>query len=160
ARWEVVLSLALLTGITAAVWHSRARRYLLVGWLWFLGTLVPMIGIVQVGYQAMADRYAYLPLVGIFLMVCWGAADLFDARRDASLDIAGRVRTGTSLVVYPLSGIVLLALAVTTRHQLAYWGDNLVLWSHVSDVIGENLIAEERMGNELTRRGQAEEAVK
>ena len=57
----------------------RSRRYLLTGWLWFLGTLVPVIGLVQVGDQAMADRYAYIPLIGIFVMIAWGAADLADS---------------------------------------------------------------------------------
>jgi hypothetical protein len=157
-RWQVGLSLFLLLSITAAVWHWRERRYLLVGWLWFLGTLVPMIGIVQVGYQAMADRYAYLPFVGLFIMVCWGVADLFGPRYDPDRVTVG-ARLTPSVAIYALSTLVLFALAVTTRHQLSYWGDNLTLWSHVSDVIGENLIAEERMGDELARRGQEDEAI-
>jgi hypothetical protein len=145
--WEVALALLLLLAITTLVAHFRARRYLLVGWLWFLGTLVPMIGIVQVGHQAMADRYAYLPFIGLFIMVCWGAADLID-----------RLPRATS-IAYAVSVVVLLPLAWSTHHQLAYWSDNLALWSHMNQVIGPNLIAEERMGNELVKQDRQDEAV-
>jgi len=79
--WQVYGALLLLLAITLWVVEQRRRRYPLVGWLWFLGTLVPMIGLVQVGRQAMADRYAYLPLLGIFIMVCWGIADWVEERR-------------------------------------------------------------------------------
>ena len=73
--WQVAGALLLLLAVTALVIAGRHRRYFLVGWFWFLGTLVPMIGLVQVGAQAMADRYAYLPFIGLFLMICWGVAD-------------------------------------------------------------------------------------
>ena len=72
---EVAAAALLLLGITIAVAMAHRRRYLTVGWLWFLGTLVPMIGLVQVGTQAMADRYAYLSFIGLFIMVCWLVAD-------------------------------------------------------------------------------------
>src|ERR1035437_3304286 len=75
AKWEVLSALLFLLVISALVTAGRRRRYLLVGWLWFLGTLIPMIGLVQVGRQAMADRYAYLPFIGLFIMICWGVAD-------------------------------------------------------------------------------------
>ena len=65
----------MLLAITGVVLRFRTKRYLLTGWLWFLGTLVPVIGLVQVGDQAMADRYAYIPLIGIFVMIAWGSAD-------------------------------------------------------------------------------------
>jgi peptidoglycan/LPS O-acetylase OafA/YrhL len=73
--WQMAAAVLFLLAVTALVIARRRQRYLLVGWLWFLGTLVPMIGLVQVGRQAMADRYAYLPFVGLFIMVCWGAAE-------------------------------------------------------------------------------------
>ncbi|HKD74498.1 MAG TPA: hypothetical protein VKB76_03350, partial [Ktedonobacterales bacterium] len=105
--WQVFGALVLLLAITAVVVVERHRRkYLLVGWLWFLGTLVPMIGLVQVGVQAMADRYAYLPFIGLFLMICWGAGDFADERH-----IAPAWQAGASVAI-------LLALAVTARHQL------------------------------------------
>src|SRR5712675_390344 len=83
SAWQVVLAALVLITITAAVWRFRARRYLLVGWLWFLGTLVPVIGLVQVGDAAMADRYAYIPLIGIFVMIAFGTADLAERVKPA-----------------------------------------------------------------------------
>ncbi len=96
--WQVYGGLLILLAVTMLVVERKSRRYLLVGWLWFLGTMVPMIGLVQVGRQAMADRYAYLPLLGIFIMMCWGVSDYaqqkhlptrFVARRSAVLVIIG-----------------------------------------------------------------------
>ena len=84
----------------------RSKRYLLTGWLWFLGTLVPVIGLVQVGDQAMADRYAYIPFIGIFVMIVWGAADFADSRQ---IGIAAQVVS---------AACILLALSVATRRQL------------------------------------------
>lgn len=81
AGWETLLSLSLLIGLSAAAWKMRSRGYLLTGWLWFLGALVPMIGLVQVGNQAMADRYAYLPLIGIFIAITWAIGE-FVAKRN------------------------------------------------------------------------------
>jgi protein O-mannosyl-transferase len=78
--WHVYTALFLLAAVTALVWEARSRRYLLVGWLWFVGTLVPMLGLQPVGYKGMqgiADRYAYLPFIGLFIMICWGVADLW-----------------------------------------------------------------------------------
>ena len=76
--WNVMSALLLLLAITAFVFYRRREGFLAVGWFWFLGTLVPMIGIVQVGEQAMADRYAYLSFIGLFIMICWGIAELAD----------------------------------------------------------------------------------
>ena len=67
--------------ISILVLIFRERRYLFVGWFWFLGTMVPMVGLVQVGVQSMADRYAYIPVLGIFVIVCWGIPDLLESRR-------------------------------------------------------------------------------
>ena len=79
-RWQVFAGLLFLLVVSILVGLEWRRRYLPVGWLWFVGTLVPMIGLVQVGTQAMADRYAYLPLVGLFIMVCWGVGDWAEQR--------------------------------------------------------------------------------
>ena len=81
AGWQVGTSVLVLLAVTWVALNFRAKRYLLTGWLWFLGTLVPVIGLVQVGDQAMADRYAYIPLVGIFIMIAWGIADLADSKQ-------------------------------------------------------------------------------
>ena len=79
--WQWVIAAPFLLSVTGFVVWQRQRRYLLVGWFWFLGSLVPMIGLVQVGQQAMADRYAYLPFVGLFLAIVWGVADLLEKWR-------------------------------------------------------------------------------
>ena len=159
--WQVWLPLLLLLAITEFVIRFRRRRYLLVGWLWFLGTLVPMIGIVQVGHQAMADRYAYLPFIGLFIMVCWGVADAVVAPNPADRpeQVSLTPPRPQTLVLYAAGGVVLLALAIVSHRQIQYWSDNLVLWSHVSDVIGPNLISEQRTGDELLKRGQPAEAM-
>ena len=81
--WHAYVALFLLVAITALVFEARRRRYLLVGWLWFVVTLVPMLGLQPVGYKGMqgiADRYAYLPFIGLFIMLCWGVPDLLSKR--------------------------------------------------------------------------------
>jgi protein O-mannosyl-transferase len=145
--WQVVGALSVLLAVTVFVIRMNDRRYLLVGWLWFLGTLVPMIGLVQVGVQAMADRYAYLPLVGCFLMVSWGVADsVQELRVPSRLVIAGNI-------------VVLLVLALVSRHQIDYWGDNVKLWSHALEVTSGNFIAEDSLGGLLMEQGRLEEAI-
>jgi len=146
--WQVIPALLLLLAITALVVAARNRRYLLVGWLWFLGTLVPMIGLVHVGNQAMADRYAYLPFLGLFVMVCWGVSDLAE-------------RWHAPVLVLRAAGvIVLLALAVLTERQLGYWKDSMTLWSHTLRVTTDNYIAHDNLALSLLDRGQTDEAMK
>jgi protein O-mannosyl-transferase len=143
--WPLVFSLLLLGLVSAAVIAAH-RRYLLVGWLWFLGTLVPMIGLVQVGAQAMADRYAYLPFIGLFLMASWGTEEL-----------ARRQRWPAAVPVVACS-IALTALGITAHRQLSYWSNNIVLWSHANEVTGPNFQAEEHLGSALAAQGRMEEA--
>lgn len=148
AAWKVVLAGAfLLAGSVSVVLWARARAYLLVGWCWFLGTLVPVIGIVQAGGQGMADRYAYIPLIGVFVMVVWGAAEFAESRR-ASLTAEAM---GAALVV--------LMLAFFTWRQNGYWKSNVELWSHTLDVTANNLIAEDKLGVALQAVGQHEEGM-
>ncbi len=120
--WQWILSAIFLIAVTVLVVVFRRKRYLPVGWFWFLGTLVPVIGLVQVGEYAMADRYGYVSLIGIFLMVAWGAADLAKARnlRPAWCTVAGVLVVG--------------ALAWTTVHQLAYWESDYDLFSHTLEL--------------------------
>ena len=145
---QVLAAFALLAAISALVVAAgRRRRYLLVGWLWFLGTLVPMIGLVQVGGQAMADRYAYLPFVGLFIMVCWGISEWAEQRRVSSAWLAG------------VSAVVLMALMAVTHRQIDYWSDNVSLWSHTLQVTRPNYIAEDNLAGMLMDRGETEQAM-
>ncbi len=145
--WQVIAAFALLLAITALVIAGRRRRYLLVGWFWFLGVLVPMIGLMQVGIQAMADRYAYLSFIGLFIMVCWSAAEW------------ARQRAISSRYLAAASAVVLLALAVATHRQITYWGDNVTLWSHAVEVTKNNYMAEDHLGGALLADGQFEAAM-
>lgn len=143
ARWQVLVSIVVLLAITAVVWRFGARRYLVVGWLWFLGTLVPVIGLIQVGEAAMADRYAYIPLIGIFLMIAFGAADCATERR--------------YWLVVPAAA-VLLTLTFATHRQIGYWQSNEGLWSHTLAVTENNFVAEDNLGGALTLEGREEDA--
>jgi protein O-mannosyl-transferase len=145
--WQVAGALFLLSALTLLGVQLKHRRYFLVGWLWFLGTLVPMIGLVQVGVQGMADRYAYLPLVGCFLVVCWGVADsVRELRIPAGLVMAGSV-------------VVMVVLVLVAHRQIDYWGDNVRLWSHALEVTSGNFVAEDGLGGLLLEQGRLEEAM-
>ncbi len=134
---EVTLSAIVLVAVTALVIVFRQRRYLLVGWLWFLGTLVPVIGLVQVGDAAMADRYAYVPLIGIFVMIAWALDDWAEAKR---------IRTIWRVIP---ALCVLAALSITTSHQLDYWQNEFTVWSHTLAVTDRNPFAHDAMGSAL-----------
>jgi protein O-mannosyl-transferase len=146
AAWQVAVSVLVLLVVTGLVVRFRAERYLLTGWFWFLGTLVPVIGLIQVGDQAMADRYAYIPLIGIFVMIAWGGAELADSRR---IGIAARMVP---------AACILLALSWATHRQLSYWADNRDLWTHALAVTKRNFIAQDNLGGELLLLGKADEA--
>jgi tetratricopeptide (TPR) repeat protein len=122
--FEVAGAVCLLVLITVwVVRQVRARPYLAVGWFWFCGMLFPTIGLVQVGHQAMADRYSYLPSVGIFLMAAWGMAELA-ARRPALLKATGAAAVAACLVLTPL--------------QIPYWRNSVTLFAHAAEVTDEN----------------------
>lgn len=138
AIWQAVLCLAFLAAISILVWRERrSHPYLLFGWLWFLGTLVPMIGIVQVGDQGMADRYTYLPYVGIFIAAVWGLADLAQMTR-----IQPRWSAAAACVV-------LLVLSFLTRRQLRYWESSYALFTHSLQVTPDNYVGEDIVGTVL-----------
>jgi tetratricopeptide (TPR) repeat protein len=145
--WQALAAALLLAIICAGVWVARQRRYLLVGWLWFLGTLVPMLGLVQVGGQAMADRYAYLPFIGLFVMVCWGAADFPQRKRLPAHWPAAAVI------------VVLAAFSLLTYRQIGCWHDSITLWSHALRVTSRNFVAEDSLGGALANEGQYEQAI-
>ena len=145
--WHVAGALTLLLAITWLVIACRRRRYLPVGWFWFLGTLVPMLGLKQVGAQAMADRYAYLPFIGIFITVCWGVSDWAEQRR-----ISARWLTAFSIAV-------LVALMLVTHRQINFWSNHVTLWTHTLQVTRDNWQAENNLGMALLRRGQMDAAI-
>ena len=141
-------SFLLLTGLSAGVlWACRRRPYLLTGWLWYLGTLVPVIGIVQVGEQAMADRYTYIPLIGIFLMLAWGVADWLGNERNRELALGAAALAAV------------LGYAVAARAQVQYWKDSATLWRHTLDVTTDNYTAHTLLGTALEEQGKTEEAI-
>jgi protein O-mannosyl-transferase len=144
--WSVVASFLLLGGITFAALLSR-RKYLVVGWLWFLGTLVPVIGVVQVGSQAMADRYAYTPYIGLFIAIVWGAADA----------LAQVLWIRRSLVLVSICW--LLALAAVTRRQIWYWQSDFALWSHAVAVTSNNFEAHTELGELFDGMGKPDAAL-
>jgi len=130
------------------IYMARRGRYLLVGWLWYLGTLVPVIGLVQVGSQAMADRYTYLPSVGIFIMVAWGVSELV---------AKWRLR---KIVLGILAGIVLALLLLCTRMQVRYWQNDLTLFGHTLKATGNHYVMHNYYGVALRENGQFGEATK
>ncbi len=134
--WQWISSGLVLLGVTVFVVIFRRRRYLPVGWFWFLGTLVPVIGLVQVGEASMADRYAYIPLIGIFVMIAWGLADLAEAK---GVSVAGRIIPAV---------FVLVALGVVTSRQMSYWESDYDLWSHTL-AVAENPFAHNEAGATL-----------
>ncbi len=149
-----VLSAFALIAVTSlvVVFAFRQRRHILgnpffVGWFWFLGMLVPMIGIITIGDHSMADRYAYIPLLGIFVIVSWGAADLIK-RWHVPIGISA---TGVA--------IILLTLGIALHRQVSFWGDNVTLWSHTLAITPANFTAEEDLAMALISQGRAEEAL-
>jgi protein O-mannosyl-transferase len=143
---QIFLSVFLLLLITGGVFSSK-KGYFQVGWFWFLGTLVPMIGIVQVGVQSMADRYAYLPFIGLFFAVCWGVADL------VRNDVASR-RSAIAA-----SCLTLSLLAIVSHRQIGYWSSSLALWSHTASLTTHNYVAEDGIANALLAEGDLEDAM-
>lgn len=146
----LALALAVLVGVSAGVlMNLRRRPYLAVGWFWFTGMLAPVCGLVQVGPQYMADRYTYLPGIGLLLMLAWGGAEFLG--RVAS----PRTRASLALgVAMPL----LLASFLISSHQLGYWQNTRVLMDHALEVDPSNYIAHNLLGAYYTRIGQPQQA--
>jgi len=146
--WQVAGAALILVAITALIFRGGRRHpYLAVGWLWYLVTLIPVIGLVQVGMQAMADRYTYVPGIGLFLILSWGLADLTAGWRYQRLLAAG------------LAGVVLSALAVTTQGQVRHWSDSLTLFAHAAQVTENNYVAYNMLGNAYGDRGDLAKAM-
>jgi Tfp pilus assembly protein PilF len=143
AAWRVAGATLLIVVVTALAWIYRdGHRYLLMGWLWYLVAMIPMIGVVQVGRQAMADRYAYLPFVGLFIIAVWGCAELFAYLKLSSV-AQGAVTTA-----------VLIAYASMAFLQINYWHNSYTLFSHALQVTTRNGIAEDNFGTALMEMGR------
>lgn len=157
--WQVVGSAVVLVLITAvAIWFGRKRRYLMLGWLWYVITLVPVIGLIQVGWQSMADRYTYIPVIGLFIIFAWGVREL--------LGLAGRrpARSGESrkFVLTPtsvLAASVIVALTAATWLQVRYWENSRTLFERAVSVTTNNYVAHENLGLALDKEGLTEEAI-
>ncbi|HSZ63527.1 MAG TPA: tetratricopeptide repeat protein [Terriglobales bacterium] len=153
---EVMGALSLLLLISALLCHWRDRRYLLVGWLWFLGTLVPMIGIVTVGEQAMADRFAYISFIGLFIAVAWNANDWATNPQPQSPQ-ASHSRIGAAPLATAI--VVICALGFLTYHQLNYWRDDEALWRYTLSVTEDNYMAHDNLAIAFATQGRSDEAV-
>ncbi len=146
--WEIAFAVVVLLGITTAVFILRNKRpYLLTGWLWYLGMLVPVIGIIQVGWQARADRYTYLPQIGLYLALTWGIIDLsawWPQRRK---------------IVGAAAAVVIAVLAWCAWIQTSYWKNNERLWTHTLAVTEKNDVALNNLGVVFLARGLVDEAL-
>lgn len=146
--WQIVGAGVLLAGFTSLAVHWRRRfPYLLVGWLWYLGTLVPVIGLVQVGSQAMADRYTYIPFIGIFIILAFGAADLASGWRSRQVTLAA------------VWGLALLTCLTLTWVQVGHWRNATTLFSHALQVTENNYMAYVNLGLAYDEAGKTDAAL-
>lgn len=145
---EAAVSAAILLGLTAAAIFLRRRRWPVVGWCWFLGTLVPVIGLVQVGGQSMADRYSYIPSIGLSVMAAWGGCALVERFRLS--------RPAASAA----AGLWVAALSACAFVQAGYWRGSLPLFEHALAVTSGNWIAHAIVGAEASEAGRDEEALR
>jgi len=139
------LFITLVSGWT--LYEARRRPYLLVGWLWFLSLLLPTIGILQVGSQAMADRFVYLPITGLFIVLIWGLSDLLQAERRGTVIRA------------VVAGSALAACAITSSFQLRYWRNSVALYERAIEVTSDNFVAHSNLGYTLEKEGELGRAV-
>jgi tetratricopeptide (TPR) repeat protein len=146
--WKVLIAAAILVALSALAIMARKRApYLLFGWLWFLGAMVPMIGLIQVGVQARADRYMYVALIGILSATIWGVAELL-ARYKVSPAWAGA-----------LFGLVIAALWIAALNQIGHWQNSETLWNYTIAVTRNNFLAEDNLAQELAHQDRTQEAM-
>jgi tetratricopeptide (TPR) repeat protein len=146
--WQVLGAAAVLGAVSLLALRASPRHsYLTVGWFWYIGTLLPVLGLVQVGSQPWADRYTYIPAIGLFIVVAWGAADLAAGWRHRDLLLAAA------------ASIVLFGCVLVARRQVGYWRNSVVLWERALDVTAGNYRAEHNLADALARQRRIEEAV-
>lgn len=148
--WQVVASIIAIVALTAAAYATRKRRpYLLVGWLWYLITLAPVVGIVQFGVHGMADRFTYIPLIGISLMVAYGLPEVISESRRR-----GAYTTAVSVLAMLSVG----AMAVSSHAQLGYWRNSVSLFGRAVEITSRNYVAEDCLANALDEVGESDQA--
>ncbi len=147
-NWQTVGSLALLLVVTAFVLRWHERRYLFVGWFWFLGTLVPMIGLITVGEQSMADRFAYIPLIGLLIAIVWSINAIVTASRIPAMYAAAA------------AGVIIVVLGGLTHRQLGYWRDDETLWRYTLSVTENNYMAHDNLAIALAKQWKIDEAIR
>ena len=151
--WRTAALFAGLAAVTLlALLAARTRPYLTVGWLWYLGTLVPVIGLVQVGMQAHADRYMYVPLIGLSIALAWGVGEWADASAGAGTRRPRRVAAGVA------AGLAIAALSFTAWHQVGTWRDTTALFAHAVEVTERNFLAHYELANALLAQERIDEA--
>ncbi len=148
AGWEVAVAAFFLFSVTLmAIVYGRRLPWLFVGWFWYLGTLIPVIGLVQVGDQSMADRYTYIPLIGLFIILAWGGAKL------------ASIRTGSQKFAVLIGCGFILFCLVRTNAQVTCWKDSISLFNHAIRVTSGNALAYNNLGMALAEKGRPEEAI-
>jgi tetratricopeptide (TPR) repeat protein len=146
--WQVAGALGLLLAISGAAWaFRRTHPWLVVGWLWYVGMMIPVIGLVQISYYAHADRYTYLPQIGLYLLLTWTVADLSAGWRHRRLVLGSG------------STIILVALIICARTQVSYWRNSETLWTHTLACTSNNVIAHNNLGTALLLKGSVDDAV-
>ena len=154
--WQAQLaSLLLVLATLGALWVGRRHAYVPAGWFWYLGTLVPVIGLVQVGTQSMADRYTYVPLIGLAIVIAWGVPDLL-LRRGKKADLIQRRKTTFVAVA---AGVLVLILTAATSHQVGYWRNSIALFEHSLSVTRSNYTMHTNLGLALANQGRHSEAI-
>jgi tetratricopeptide (TPR) repeat protein len=154
---EVLAAAILLLGICVVVGRlAKTHPPLLVGWLWFVITLVPVIGLVQVGDQAIADRYTYIPSIGLFLIIAWEVPRLCSAGQESICAMSIQCRIALQLS----AAMILSACLLTAAHQLWYWQDSIALFNHAIQVTKNNFVAECDLGLAFATSGQTNEAIR
>ena len=147
---EVTMPIVFLVSVSLLVIYvRRTKPYLITGWLWYLGMLVPVIGLVQVGEQAHADRYTYLPQIGLYIMAAWAVGDWLAE----SMSRARRALVGVA------AAITIVSLSVRAFGQTSYWKNSETLWNHTLAVTGENDVAHNNLGFLFLRKGELDKAI-
>lgn len=148
--WQQITGAFILLGCITffAVKYWRKLPWFVVGWFWFMGTLVPVIGLVQVGVQAMADRYTYIPLIGLFIIIAWGVPQLVDRWQHKT-----KLIFAILIILFPI-------LIITSWIQARYWQSSIILFKHALDVTSNNYVMHNNFGSELGIQGHTDDAIK